>query len=171
MLGSLLPRLFLGVTPIGVGAPSFLIDSSMDGGQGAWLTGLKVWLWSLPSYPTGPGELSPSGFVLQRVSVAHNEAMTPGLSLFWPAYPFACQPGFPNQRLFLSSKHGASSWFLFIYLPFPSPAADCNVETDFHNVYFHRCSDFSFVRHTALVPTSISISILFEDTPFLHFQS
>lgn len=78
---------------------------------------------------------------------------------------------FPNQRLFLNNKHGASSWFLFIYLLFPSPAAVCNVEIDFHNVCLHRCSDFSFVRYTALVPTSISISILFGDTPFLHFQA
>ena len=134
MLGYLLPGLFLGVAQIGIGAPSFLIDSSVGGGQGAWLTGLKIWLWSLPSYPTGPGELSPSGFGLQRVSVAHNERLTvmiPGLSLLCPAYPFACQPGFPNQRLFLNNKHGASSWFLFVDLPFPSPAAVCNVETDF----------------------------------------
>ena len=84
MLGSLLPGLFLGVTQLGIGEPSFLIDSCVEGGQGAWLTGLKIWLWSLPFYPTGPGELPPSGFGLQRVTVACNErltAMTPGLSL------------------------------------------------------------------------------------------
>lgn len=50
MLGSLLPGLFLGVIQIGIGAPSFLIDSSVGEGAG----GMVNWAQNLVMVSTLP---------------------------------------------------------------------------------------------------------------------
>lgn len=139
--GSLLPGLFLGVAQIGIGAPFFdrQLCGRGTGGMVNWAQNLVMVSALLPNRPWWVASFR---FGLQRVSVAHNErltAMTPGLSLLLTYVPLCMPTRISNQRLFLNNKHGASSWFLFIYLLFLS-AAVCNVEIDFHNVCLHRCS-------------------------------